>query len=74
MKLLANFYSPMRDASGLLLETDIYFNDTTDNIIEKLQAYRLKYPEYDYFRLENTSTEGYCLIGYIKGRLPYVQY
>lgn len=72
MKNLANFYSPMKDASGLLLETDIYLNDTVDSIIDKLQAYKLKYPSYDYLQLENNSTEGYCLVGYIKGRLPYV--
>jgi len=72
MKLLANFYSPMKNASGMLLKTDIYFNDTIDSIIDKLQAYKLTYPEYDYLQLENNSAEGYCLVGYIKGRLPYV--
>ena len=72
MKNLANFYSPMRDASGLLLETDIYFNGTVDSVIDKLQAYKLTYPAYDYLALENNSTEDYCLVGYIKGRLSYV--
>lgn len=62
-----NFYSPMRDASGLLLETEIYFNNSVDEVIEQLQEYKEKYSEYDWLALEN-DPNGYCLVGYVRGR------
>ena len=72
MKPKVNFYSPMRIASGMSLETDIYFNMDVCDVIETLNSYKTKYSEYDYLNLENNGNHGYCLVGYVNGRMENV--
>lgn len=72
MKAKVNFYSTAGDVSGMLLETDIYLNKPVNEVIEQLQEYKRKYPEYDYLELDINSYEGYCLYGYVKGRVKGV--
>ena len=56
----------MLNANGILLESDIYFNDTVNVVIERLEQYQKIYTEYDWLQLENNGRHGYCLVGYVR--------
>lgn len=66
MTVKTNFFSTIRNADGLLLENEIFFNNTIDEVIKKLESFKTKYPNYDWLELENDHPNGYCLVGYIR--------
>jgi len=64
-----NFYIGYRDLSGIILENEIYFNKSIDDIQGMINELRIKYSEYDFLEFETTrDSNEYILYGYIKGR------